>query len=222
MPWRTRHSARCRSAGKVYDRIFLVSVFDSDFLCCTIPWWNIYTIILYLSSFLSIIFCISKNSIFLGGCNVKIYNIGNGRQCEFRLSLFTMTDLDDLIRKNFRRILDQHKLQQNTLAESIDKKPSEINDILAGRKPMGKDTMTRICKKIGIDPWEFYWTEKLPIIKDETEREALDRYRREQVAGVAEDVAKYGEFRILEAKKKSGTSREDAQPRVKRTRKKAG
>jgi len=152
-----------------------------------------------------------------------LYNFGNRRESEFPLSLFTMPDIDLLIKKNFRRILDRHRLQQNTLALSIGKSPSEINDILAGRKPMGKDTMTRICVELKIDPWEFYWTEKTPIIKDQAEQAQLSLYRQAEQLGIADQVREQEEIWIERAKKKEGAGSEGKTSGVpRRSHKRAG
>lgn len=80
-------------------------------------------------------------------------------------------DIDALIRKNLKRLIEQKDIQQNKLAEAIGVHPSVINDILGGRRPVGKDTMSRLCKALNVVPWEFYWTEKTPVIKDTEEQE---------------------------------------------------
>ena len=108
-------------------------------------------------------------------------------------------EIDERIGKNLRRIREAHHISQKHLAELIGTPAPRISEYETGAEGMGKDIMARICRVLKVELWEFYWTEKMPIIVDEHEREALERYRREQTAGVAEDVAKYGEFRISEA-----------------------
>jgi len=138
------------------------------------------------------------------------------------IRLMENLDLDVLIGRNLKRIRENHNISHAQLAGMIGTTPQRLSAYETGRDGMGKDYMERICRALQVEPSEFYWTDKTPEIKDPEEQAALDRYRREQAVGVAEDVAKYGEFRISEAKKKSGASGEDAAARDKHTRKKAG
>jgi transcriptional regulator with XRE-family HTH domain len=120
-------------------------------------------------------------------------------------------DTDVLIGRNLKRIREKHGLSQAQLAELIGTTPQRLSAYETGRDGMGKAYMERVCRALKVQSWEFYWTEDAPIIKDEYERAALDRFRREQAAGVAEDSAKYGEYLIERAK--SSTSDIDARVR---------
>ena len=126
-------------------------------------------------------------------------------------SMLSTMDLDKLIGKNLRRLREKYGFTQPQLASMIGTTPQRLSAYETGRDGMGKDYMERVCKALKIQPWEFYLTEQTPIIADEYELEALDRARRAQAAGVAEDVAKYGEYRITEANK-PGSPREDGSP----------
>jgi len=130
-----------------------------------------------------------------------IANFGNRLRGEFILSSFTMMDIDNLIRNNLRRLIEQRNVQQNKLAAAIGVTASVINDILAGRKPVGKDTMTRLCKAFDIEPWEFYWTEKTPIIKDDQELKDIQQRREADRVGIA-DMVREAEASWIEAAKK--------------------
>lgn len=144
----------------------------------------------------------------------------NGQNCEPHIHLFAMNELDadNLIRKNLRRLIDKHQLQQNKLAEAIGVVPSVINDILAGRRAMGKDTMARICKAMKVDLAEFYWTEDMPVAIDDGEREALRLFRQMRQLGIAEEVTRYETFRIADAKKTSGAGAAGKKKRLPRDR----
>ena len=125
------------------------------------------------------------------------------------VSLMKKADIvDQLIAKNLRRIREKKSLSQAGVGALVGMDKDKISAYENAHIVMGKGVMLRFCKALNIDFWEFYWTENAPLIKDDYEQQALDRYRREQVAGVAEDVAKYGEYRIEEAKKKEGTGSE--------------
>ena len=78
----------------------------------------------------------------------------NRRNSEHPLSLFTMKnfDIDSLLRNNLKRLIDSTGMKQNRLAETVGVHPSVINDILAGRRPMGKDTMARLCRALDVEP----------------------------------------------------------------------
>ncbi len=132
------------------------------------------------------------------------------------LKTMTPLDIDVLIGKNLKRIRENKGISQVQLAAMIGTTPQRLSAYETGRDGMGKEYMERVCRALSIRPVEFYFEESTLIVADDQEQAALDRYRREQAAGVAEDVAKYGEFRIGEAKKKSEAPGEDAQPRVQR------
>jgi len=111
-------------------------------------------------------------------------------------------DIDKTIGLNLRRIREAAGLSQSELADRIGSLPQRVSAYENGREGMGKDYMDRVCKALNADPWEFYVTSRTPIVTDKGEREALELYRAEKAAGVSEDVAKYGRFRIEEARKK--------------------
>lgn len=114
-------------------------------------------------------------------------------------------NIDEIVRLNIVRLLKSRDLKQNRFAELIDTTPQHMNAIMKGRAGVGSDLLVRMCRVLQIEPWEFYVTEKTPIIKDESEQSAIVRFRQAQVAGVAEDVAKYGEFRIKSAEKEGSS-----------------
>lgn len=142
----------------------------------------------------------------------------NRQDRESYLSLFTMMDIniDDRIRSNLRRIIDSFGIQQNKLAEQAGVHPSVINDILGARRPMGKDTMARICRALKIDVSEFYKTDS-----EVREEAAVYREREAEKYGVADQVKIVTEAIIEAAKKKSGSSGANAAGRPERTRKRA-
>jgi plasmid maintenance system antidote protein VapI len=118
------------------------------------------------------------------------------------LTIAMNINLDELYRTNLIRIMTERGLKQIDLAAKIETTPQYINAIIRGERGLGTDMMSRICRVLNIEPWEFTWTEKTPIIRDESEQQDLFRRRRARAAGVAEDTAKYETFRIEEAKKK--------------------
>lgn len=122
------------------------------------------------------------------------------------LSLSGMKDIDSLIQHNLSRLLKQKGIKQIELAKKINVPPSVINDLLAGRTMMGKSMMMRICEALGVEVWEFFVTDEVPIIQNEHEKEMLYLIREAEHYHVAEDVARYGKFRIAEAKKTSYTT----------------
>lgn len=131
-------------------------------------------------------------------------------------------DADKLIKRNLQRLLEKRGMQQNRLAQAIGVVPSVINDILAGRRPMGKDTMQRLCKALDVDLWEFYWTEDTPVISDEKEREALALFREAEALGVAGDMEKYGRFRVREARHDASDTGKEKKPGMARHKRRAG
>lgn len=125
----------------------------------------------------------------------------NRRRSEVSLELFTM-DIDKLMRINLERLLAASGLKQNRLAELVGVHPSVINDILGDRRPIGKDTLMRLCKALGVGPWEFYIDESTPVVTDNKEREALKIFREAGPLHVAEEIQRYGKFLVKEAKER--------------------
>jgi transcriptional regulator with XRE-family HTH domain len=134
------------------------------------------------------------------------------------LPLVKSEEIDILIGQNLRRLREAQKMSQGMLAEISKTPQTRISAIESGREGMGKDLMTRMCNALKVDPWEFYWTDKTPVIKDKQEQLEIFRHREATMLGVAEEVAKYETFRIDEAKKKEGLGRESASKRVPRSR----
>lgn len=110
-------------------------------------------------------------------------------------------NIDDLTKKNLVRLMNARGLKQIELADKIETTPQHLNAILRGDRGLGSDLLTRVCNALGVQPWEFYVTEQTPCIIDEKEKQILYTIREAEKMGVAEDIARYGQFRIAEAKK---------------------
>ena len=164
--------------------------------------------VLYFSVFVKAYFAIKMNSTKRGFLNMINGHLENRQISELKVQFFTMAgravDIDDVIRKNLRRIIEERGLKQNHVARKIGVAPSQISDILSGLKNMGKDMMTRLCTELSIDPWEFYVTEKSPIVKNPREQQRLYIFREEERLGIAEEIARYEEYQIYRAKVKQG------------------
>ncbi len=111
-------------------------------------------------------------------------------------------DIDFLIGRNLRRLREDRNLSQDELAEMMMVSKQRISGIETGREGMGKDLMARACKALKVELWEFYWTEKTPIIRNEREQQKVYRHREEEKLGIAEEVARYENYQIDLAKKK--------------------
>lgn len=130
-----------------------------------------------------------------------------------------MEDIDILIGKNLKRIRERAGLSQLKLALLIGTTPQRISAYETGRDGMGKDYMERVMRALKVEAWEFYITDSTPIVVDDYEREAIRIAREAGALHVAEDIVRYGRFRIEEAKKKSRIETENADRRPQRTRK---
>lgn len=73
-----------------------------------------------------------------------------------------------------------------------------------GMKSFGKENLQKFCQILKCQPYEFFIDEDTPIIKDRDEQEALFRYRKEKLLGIAEDVIRFSNYMMGER----GTSNE--------------
>jgi transcriptional regulator with XRE-family HTH domain len=113
-----------------------------------------------------------------------------------------LVDLDKLIGSNLRRIREARGLSQSRLAEMIGTTPQRLSSYETGRDGMGKDYMERVCKALIVDPWEFYWTEKTPIVRDANEMADILQRREAEKVGIADMVREAEASWIVAAKKK--------------------
>lgn len=131
-------------------------------------------------------------------------------------------DIDILIGINLKRIRESHGLTQEQLSALIGTPATRLSSYEHGRDGLGKDIMARVCRALKVDLWEFYWTEKTPIVKDAREMADIQQRREAEKVGIADMVREAEASWIVAAKKKSGALREDAAARPKRTHKRAG
>lgn len=110
-------------------------------------------------------------------------------------------NLDELARINLLRMMDERGLKQNALAMLIGTSPQHINAIITGARGIGSDLMARMCRELGVEPWQFYVTQKTPIIMNDVEARALDQFRKAEELAVHEDISRYASYRIAEAEK---------------------
>lgn len=123
-------------------------------------------------------------------------------------------ELDVLIGRNLRRLREARQISQKQLADTIQTPAPRISAYESGYEGMGKDIMARVCNALGVQPWEFYITDQTPCIVDENEKRILYTIREAEALGVADDIERYGIFRIAEAKKTTtATSRKSGRAR---------
>lgn len=131
-------------------------------------------------------------------------------------------DIDVLIGKNLRRIRERHDVSQEELAAMIGTPATRLSAYENGREGLGKDIMARVCRALKVEPWEFYWTEKTPIVRDAREMADIEQRREAEKVGIADMVREAEASWIVAAKKKSGAFGQDASARPKHTRRRAG
>ena len=130
------------------------------------------------------------------------YNLKHIKKCQLTkegdfITIFLM-DIDVLIGKNLKRLRTIKNLSQEHLAEMINTPATRLSAYENGREGMGKDIMTRICKALSVEPYEFFLFDKAPIIADSIEQNLLQTYRAIKHIDpiVADDVIKYGKWRL--------------------------
>ena len=109
-------------------------------------------------------------------------------------------DVDKLIGRNLRRIRESKNISQKELAKLINTLSVRLSAYEAGREGMGKDIMMRICRVLGVRPYEFFLEEDTPVVEDKAERELIQiiREARKYNNAVAENIYSYGKFVIAE------------------------
>lgn len=125
-----------------------------------------------------------------------------------QLGYMNAKDIDILIGKNLKRLRQKAGLTQDQLGEKIGVDGNVIAQIEGAVRGMGKSMMTRLCNTLKIETWEFHWTEKTPIIKDEREQLDLFIRREAEKMGIGNQVRE-AEAIWLEAAKKRGQATED-------------
>ncbi len=94
--------------------------------------------------------------------------MANRQKAYFQLALSMRgKDIDALIGLNLQRLINKVGTSQNKLAEMIGVPPTLINQIIKGKKGMGKDIQARICNALNVEPYEFYleFSETKPTIR---------------------------------------------------------
>lgn len=134
--------------------------------------------------------------------------------------LMEESDIDIVMGRNMRRLRLARGLSQEELAEKMGQGVTKqrISAIENGREGMGKYLLAQACDALKARTWEFYIEEDTPIITDPGEQQKVYRYRLEQDLGIAEEVARYEDYRIDQAKKKETTGAEGTESGVPRHR----
>lgn len=124
---------------------------------------------------------------------------------------------------NLRRLRLSHGWTQDQLGAGCDP-PVEGSHIAAieGGGGLRVDMLARLCDALEVDPYEFYRSEQAPFISDEKEQSALQLFRKADALGVAEDIVRYGEYRVKEARHEAADRGATKKARVARHKGRAG
>lgn len=114
-----------------------------------------------------------------------------------------------LLGNNLRRLRNGRGFTQDQLGGMLDPPVdgSHIAGIEAGNG-VSDEVLARLCNALKVEPWEFSWTEKMPIVKDDQEREYLDLIHQASAAGVAEEITRYGRYIVSTSGKGQGNAKE--------------
>lgn len=111
-------------------------------------------------------------------------------------------DIDEVISRNLRRIRTERQMTQEDLGKLINAQPQLINMIENNRKGMGKDIMTRLCRVLGISPYELYLDASAPVAEDDQMKRVLGMMREARELGIIEPMLQYAEYLIEKAEQK--------------------
>lgn len=75
------------------------------------------------------------------------------------------TDVRALLATNLRRARTNKGLSQLALAEQIGSAPTFINDIEHGRTWVSAKTVDRICKHLGLLPYQLFVPESMEVVE---------------------------------------------------------
>lgn len=132
-----------------------------------------------------------------------LYNSLNLQSYPLKVT-FAYMSIDALIGQNLKRLRLLKGLSQDALAEMVQIPKSLISAAENDKRGIGKDIMTRICKALNVQPYEFYLDENTPLPATELEKKALFMARAAGSAKldyIAEEIVEYGNQRIERLKK---------------------
>jgi transcriptional regulator with XRE-family HTH domain len=133
-------------------------------------------------------------------------------------------DIKTIIGRNLRRLRMSRSLTQDKLGAMLKPDPIDGSHIAAieGGKGVSDNVLARLCNALNAEIWEFYLTEKAPVVKDEEERRVLSSYRKAEELQVARDVLRYCEFRVKEARLDQANNRANSNPGPNRRNRRTG
>lgn len=120
------------------------------------------------------------------------------------LDMLDSKNIDKIIGNNLKRLRAKSGFTQDKLGEMIGVDGVVIAQIEGSIRGMGKSIMSRICKALDIQPYEFYIDEKTPLPASELEKKALYMAREAEHSHldyIAEEIIEYGKQRIERVKK---------------------
>ena len=137
-----------------------------------------------------------------------LYNSLNLQSYPLHVTFLSM-DIDALIGQNLKRIRLSKKLSQDHLAELVQIPKSLISGAENNKRGIGKDILSRLCKALNVQPYEFYLDEKTPLPISDLERKAIYAVREAEHSGVgyiAEETCTYLSHRVntIKKQKKAG------------------
>lgn len=85
--------------------------------------------------------------------------------------------IDETIRRNLQRIIERENMTPHQFDKCVGNRSRYSAEVLSGRRSLGKRGMQRICRALGIEPWEFFIAQNTPIAATDDERIALQLVR---------------------------------------------
>jgi transcriptional regulator with XRE-family HTH domain len=108
-------------------------------------------------------------------------------------------------------------LSQGEIAALSGTEKTKISAYENGHEGIGKDVMARLCNALKVRPFDFYFEATVPAIADPEEKQQISLFREARALGVAEDLARYGSYRVGEAKRERvAGGKESPDDRIKR------
>lgn len=78
---------------------------------------------------------------------------------------------------NLARLRKEYKLRQRDIAEMINAKESNVSEMERGKRTISERVINILCRKLKVDPGEFYFSADTPFVTNLKELTILRRLR---------------------------------------------
>jgi transcriptional regulator with XRE-family HTH domain len=111
------------------------------------------------------------------GINTKISGYTKMVSLNMLQTMKYIADIRERKASNLARLRKKFNLRQKDIAEMINAKESNVSEMERGKRAISERVINILCRKLKIDPGEFYYILETPFIIDPRELKILKRLR---------------------------------------------